>query len=99
VDHHSGGFIYDCEVVIFINDIQEDVFRHCAQRRPFDFADNFNLFASAQQQGSLGAFSVDENLFLRYELLDSRTAGAEELRDEEVVEAPTGVVLANHKSS
>jgi hypothetical protein len=91
VHHHSGRLIYHCEIIIFINNVERDFFRHCTQRRPFGFANNFNPLASAELKGRPHRFPIDENLFLRDKLLDSRTAGISNLRYEEVIEATTGL--------
>jgi len=92
VDHHSRRLIYHCQVVIFVNYVEGNFFRDGTQRRPFDFADNFNVLASTEKERCLCGFPIDENLFLRYKLLDSRTAGIGESRDQEVVEPPAGVL-------
>jgi hypothetical protein len=97
VDHHSGRLIYHREIIIFINNVERDFFRHCAHWRSFGFADDFNLLASAELKGRPRRFPIDENLFLRDKLLDSRTAGVPELGDEEVIEAPAGMLWADNE--
>ena len=95
VDHHSRRFVHDRKVVIFVNYVERDFFRNGAQWRSIDFPDNFNVLASAKLKGGARRFTINEHLFLRYELLDSRTAGVLKLGYEKVIEASAGVIGAN----
>jgi len=87
VDHHSRRFVHDGKVVIFVNYVERDFFRNGAQWRPIDFAHNLALLAPPQLKGCPSRFPIDQDLFLRNQLLDSRTAGIGDLGYEEVIEA------------
>ncbi len=58
VDHHTGGFVDDGEVGVFIDNVERDCFGDGAQGRAFDFAEDFDCFAAAEVEGWLGFFSV-----------------------------------------
>src|SRR5450432_2996409 len=92
VDHHAGGFVDYGDVVVFIDNVEWNVFGYGAEGRAFNGAEDFNLFSSAEVERRLGRFSIHQDFFLRDKLLDAGAAGFGEVRDQELVETLAGVL-------
>jgi hypothetical protein len=81
VHHHSSRLIYDGKVIVLVNNVERNLFRHGPQWRTFNFTNNLNALPSAQMERSFGWLSIYKHFFLRNELLDPGTAGVGKLRD------------------
>jgi hypothetical protein len=62
VDHHAGRFIYDGEVLVFVEDVQRDVFGCGVERRGVRAAFDLDRFAAMKLLFGLGGVAVDANL-------------------------------------
>ena len=87
VDHHSGRFIDNRQVVVLVNDVERDLLRNGPQLRARDFAQYFYLFSPLQAERRLLRFAVYRDLRLRDELLHPRPADVRNLRNQELVKA------------
>ena len=45
--HHASRLIYDREIIVFVNNVQRNLFRDGPQGRTFNLTDNLNAFSSA----------------------------------------------------
>ena len=50
VNHHSRGLVDHGEIVVFVDDVERNVFRDGAQRRRLRVAENRDLLAATQLQ-------------------------------------------------
>ncbi len=53
VDHHSRGLVHHCQVIVFVNDIERNVFGDRAQRWRLRIAENRDLLAATQLERCL----------------------------------------------
>jgi len=98
VHHHAGRLVDDCEVVVFVNDVEMNFFGDGTERRALDLAQDFDLFVAAQAQGSFRRISVYDDLLLRDQRLHASTAGVRKLRDEELIQSCASVFRADNES-
>jgi len=75
VHHHPSGLVDDGEVGVFIDHIERNFFGDSADRWPFDLAENLDSFPAAEMERGLRGLAVNEDFFLRDELLDAGAAG------------------------
>ena len=93
--HHPGGLIDNGEIVVFVDDVERDLFGDGAQRRTLSLAEYANVLAAAQLQRSLRGSIIHQHLLLGDELLHPRPAHMVEPSDQELVEALTGIIRRN----
>jgi hypothetical protein len=62
VDHHAGGFVDDCEVLVFVNDVEGDVFGDGMKWGGLRGAFDVDGFAAVELVFWLGGVAVDANL-------------------------------------
>jgi hypothetical protein len=88
VDDEAGGFVDGDQVVVFVEDVERDVFGFGGgQRRPRDDAE-FEAFAAAQAEaGTKDGFAIEGGVAFADELLETGAAELGELSGKEVVEA------------
>ena len=48
MDHHASGLIYHGEIIVFVNDVERNVFRDSTQRRAHNIAQDFDGFVTHQ---------------------------------------------------
>ena len=72
MDHEPGGFVNDYQRLIFVNDLEWNIFRREeVRRRRYQF--NFNLVMFAEFVGRLCDFAVYEYVFVFDQPLQTRT--------------------------
>jgi len=65
VDHHACSFVDDGEVVVFIDNVQRNVLRHCPQWRLPYLSQHSDAFSAMQTKRGLGGNVVDQHLLFR----------------------------------
>src|SRR5579863_8263747 len=86
VHHHSGGLVYDCEIVVLVDHIEWNRLGHGFERRGVWFARDDDVLTTAQLERSLLRLAIDEQVTLLDEHLHTRAAYAFELCGCKVVE-------------
>ena len=69
MNHHARGFVDDRQVVIFIDNIERNLFGNGAQRWSVRRPSNRDLLVTPQSQRRLRRRGVHQHLALRDELL------------------------------
>jgi hypothetical protein len=92
VDHHSRRLVDYGEIVIFVADVEWDIFGYRAQRRTLSATEHADALTSAQFERSLGGRLIDQHFFSGDQFLHSRATYAFQPRDHELVKAFAGVV-------
>src|SRR5271157_1486216 len=85
--HHSGGLVDDGQIVVFVEDIEGNLFGDGAQGRPRGRTEYGDALSTTKFQGCLGRHAVQQNFFCTDELLHPRPAHILKLRREELVQA------------
>src|SRR5581483_2344831 len=91
VDHHAGGFVDDGQIIVFVDDIERDVFSDRAQGNDFGCVEDGDVLVAAEAQGGLGGGVVYQDFFFGDELLYARATEVGEVGDEKLVETLAGV--------
>ncbi len=73
MDHKSGGFIYDGQRLVFINDLDRNIFRRKGIGRRRDQFD-FDLVVFAELVGRFRDLTVYEDVFVFDQALQARPA-------------------------
>src|ERR1051325_840638 len=94
MDHEPSGFIYDHQRLVFINDLERNIFRREEVRRRRDQL-NFNLVMLAKFVGWLRDFPVYEYIFILDQPLQARAAPAFKLRSEVNIKTTAGMFWSN----
>ena len=74
MDHHASGLVDDGQVVVFIDDLQRNVFGHGPQRRPRRRTGYRDLLAATKLQRRPRRSPIHQNLLLGNELLHTGAA-------------------------
>jgi hypothetical protein len=90
VDHHAGGFVDDGEVLIFVEDVERDVFRDGVERRRLRSAFDLDGFAAVKLLLWLGRVAVEADLTGFDEELNAGSADIGKGLGEVLVEAEIG---------
>src|SRR5579862_4929850 len=90
--HHPRRLVDDGQVVIFVEDIERNLFGNGTQRGAIGGTVNRDALAPTEFQGRLCGCVIDDDLFFRDKLLDPRPAYIE-VQGEELVEALAGIFL------
>ena len=90
VDHHAGGLVDDGEVLVFVEDVEGDVFGDGVERRGLRGAFDLDGFAAVEFLLGLGGMAVDADLAGFDEELDAGAADVGEGLGEVLVEAEVG---------
>src|SRR5271165_4544590 len=93
--HHPGWFVDDREIVVFVNNIEGNVFCDCAQRCDLRIAADGDLLSTTQPQGRLCDRSVDQRHLLFEQLLHPGAAHVWYLGGQELIEALPGCVVGD----
>src|ERR1700688_1015962 len=56
--HHASRLIYDREIIVFVNNVERNLFRDGPQWRTLNLTDNLNALSTAQREGSFGWLSI-----------------------------------------
>ena len=72
--HHACGLVDDGEVVVFVNDVERNFFRHGAQRLSVRWPGDRNLLIAFQSQRGFRGGIVHQHFAFRDELLHARAA-------------------------
>ena len=94
---HARGLVDHRQPIIFIDNLQRNVFGRGAQCRPLQVADEHDVVAFAQPQSRLFAFAIDLNPAFGNQLLNTGAADLRQLRGEKLVETAAYIVFAHHK--
>ena len=65
MDHHSRRLVDHRQIVIFVDNIQRNLFCNRPKRSPRDLVQNFNLLAAAQLKRRLLLVPVHQDFVLR----------------------------------
>jgi hypothetical protein len=71
VDHHAGGFVDDGEVLVFVEDLEGDVFGDGVERGGLRGTFDLDGFAAVEFLFGLGGVAVDADLVGFDEKLDA----------------------------
>src|SRR3984957_10003125 len=96
VHHHAGGLVDDGEVVVFINDVERNVFGDGAEGRALGLAENRDALTAAEFHGRFRGRVVYQNVLVSDDLLDAGTADVE-AGGEELIEALSGGVRVDRE--
>ena len=92
--HHSGSLVDDGQIVVFVDDVERNLFGHGAQRRTLGRAEHGDALAAPQLQRSLRRCIIHQNFLFGDQLLHPRAAYVE-MRRQELIETLAGVVRHN----
>jgi hypothetical protein len=92
VDHHPGGLVNDGQVVVFVADVERNLFGDGAERRTCGRTEDSDVLAAAEFKGCLGGCVVDQDLLFGDELLDAGAADVVKMSDKKLIETAAGVV-------
>lgn len=92
----TGGFVYDEERLIFVDDVDRYRFRSETRHRRRDELD-FDVVMFAKLVRRLAEFAVDENVFALDEALQARAAPAFDSRREKGVEPYANIIRSDRE--
>ena len=92
VHHHSRRFVDDCQIVVFVDDVECNLLGYGAQWRQNNLSGDCNLFISTQTIRSFLDSIIHQHLALRNKLLHASATGVFDLRGQKLVEAFAGIV-------
>ena len=95
VHHHAGRLIDDGEVVVFVDDVERNIFGHGAQRRRRGVAHDGDGFAAFELERCFRWLAIDQRLLFLQQQLYAGATGVGDLRDEVLVEALASSVSGN----
>jgi hypothetical protein len=87
VDHHSGWLIDDGEIVVFINDVERNVFGRRFYWRPLGRADDLDYVSRPHLPGCPFRAAIDKNFLFFDQLLDPGATDIRDLRNDELVQS------------
>src|SRR5215472_3305956 len=92
---HTGRFVNDSEVVVFVHDLERYVFGKRLERRKLHTPSDDNVLVAVQTQRRFGRDAVHRDLALLDQLLHSDPAYVRELRNQPMVESPASGIGRN----